>query len=249
MVKLSPTSLKILMKILLTFERYGGVFFLLMLALDAFNCYVGDGYEIVLNLILAAMNLYLLHSWARDHSFFSEFLSMAKTLPLIQEIYDHFAHKAVDIFNEQGECPPQLYGVWVNPETGKPSDIAIIDMHLVRHFFSSNESKDQLRLFIEFLLETPLPGVPLDRPADLVVHISEAWTVSRTSKNVEPYIPPSECDDRRETIIVLVHSEGNTAMGACDIHDTPKRHAEYGPLQTGGRFSGRFSLSHDGTVH
>lgn len=167
----------------------------------------------------------------------------------INEIYDHFAHKAVDIFNEQGECPPQLYGVWLNPKTGKPSDVAIIDMHLVRHFFMNDECKDQLRLFIQFLLKTPLPGVPTTRPADLVVQISEAWTVSRTSKNAEPYIPPSECDDRCEIIMVLVHSSEHTAMGNCDIHDTPERHAEYGPLQTGGRFSGRFSMSHDGTVH
>lgn len=70
MVKLTPTSLKILS----IWNRFGGIFVLMVLALNVFHCYVGSWYEIIFNVFLVAMNLYTLRSWARTHSFFLRLL-------------------------------------------------------------------------------------------------------------------------------------------------------------------------------
>ncbi|SRR5258705_9010392 len=152
----------------------------------------------------------------------------------VEDIYEHYARTAVKNFNQDGQCFPQLHALWCDPGQGEITNIVVIDSRLVIKFFEDSTMKQAMMLFVDGMLTLPPPTrVDEDRPADFVVQISEAWAVTRQSKAAADAVTaPSKCADRREVIIISVHSKNRTFSGACPIHDAPTRHAEYNGMMT-----------------
>lgn len=160
--------------------------------------------------------------------------------PGVKLVYDHFARMAVDIFNDRAEFLPKLFAVYLNASHEKITDIALIDSLIVIEFFRNHERGRLLQLFVRTMLEQPGLLDDKTRLPNFIVQINEAWQVrSNCPKQTGPL---SEHPDRREVILVMLHSLDATAIGHCPIHDAPNRHAEYAPLGKYTTIGGRMTM-------
>jgi hypothetical protein len=160
--------------------------------------------------------------------------------PDVKMVYDHFARMAVNLFNDSGKFPPQLFAVYLNAAHTDFTDIAGVDPRITLEFFRDAERGGLLRFFVRNLLE--MPGLIEDktRVPNFVAQVNEAWRVQSATKEVD--LPLSEHPEREEVILIMLHSLDATAMGTCPIKDTPQRHAEYEPLPEGTKVTGRMAM-------
>lgn len=174
----------------------------------------------------------------------------------VQTIYKFFASRAVEVFNEHGRFAPQLIVVMVlsdDDSTTTVGDALFIDSQLVDRMQHSSESKDALMTFVRVAL-SPLGPATLEllfdcRPGfrpDAVVHVTECWLVDGARFDG---VAPSEHRNRREAIMVTVHTHEGSHAGMCPItaNDSDRRVAVVEPLL--GEFHGRLSLNKLGGEH
>lgn len=164
----------------------------------------------------------------------------------IEVIYRFTAETAVEIFNENQECMPQLIAVTIAEVPGGVADIAIIDPRLVNSLQETEETKEALMTLIRLLLMRSAPPLfkAADRQPDAVVHISEAWALSTTTKRVHGEI--EDHPERSEVIVINVHTRERTYVGVCPIaNDGTKRVATFAPIFSGGKRTGRMIIHDD----
>jgi hypothetical protein len=188
-------------------------------------------------------------------------LPTIKTSPTSEDIavvYDLFARRAVEAFNEEGSVPSQLYAV-VLQEDGTPgqvTEILELSADMLAELFSSPANNRMLTPVTQMFLQDGSPlrksleddGMPL--PC-LVVQVSEGWAAVGAADPVTSRrdIPPSQRADRQDCLLVVVHTRNDAHIGVCPIQDGPNRQAEYRPVRMA-RFQNPFGRQRTaGTTH
>lgn len=170
---------------------------------------------------------------------------------VFNDVYDHFAHRAVEEFNECGQVPPRFFAINIDNE-GAIRGVIGIPEQIAGQFYRDDGRKEAIKPLIHYLLDKQSPfrdiiteaGVP---PPNLVVQICEAWTVERMAPpggavDVSKVIP-CEQPDRQECIGVFVHSHNRTEVGFSPIRTEPTRRAEYAPLPKYAFSTGRMLMN------
>jgi hypothetical protein len=168
----------------------------------------------------------------------------------IEALYDFFAKRACEIFNERKQCMPQLALVSLGDDPGDIGALLMVDPCLVNALQESSGTKDALMMLVRVLLANKgaeeLDLVPLPRPPAAIVHVSEMWALDGDQQ------PPADggsfenVPNRRELIMVTVHTKERSYPGVCPIDGAgDARTATYQPLAQGGEWRGRFFSIHD----
>ena len=147
--------------------------------------------------------------------------------------YVHFARRAVDIFNAEGEVLPQLF--FVALDDNEPRNIAFVkalEPEAVARFEDSNEGRARRFKFIadSFLLGSATAdalkrqGMPV--APHFVAHIAEVSL--RTGGAGDMPGTDGGCVSHEAVLVVIFTSERQYA-GLCFIHESPRR-CVYGAL-------------------
>jgi hypothetical protein len=148
--------------------------------------------------------------------------------------YEHFARRAVDIFNAEGGIEPQLF--FVALDDSEPRNIAFVkalEPEAVASFDDSNEGRARRFQFIadafitgsatsDALKRQGMPVVPdfVVQVAEVSLHTGGAGDMPGTDDNAISH----------EAVLVVVFTGARQYAGVCLIHDNPRR-CVYGALQ------------------
>lgn len=173
----------------------------------------------------------------------------------ISVLYEVFARRAVEAFNETKQILPQLAVVKLGTEPGTLADAVFVDPRMVNEMQKNGHRKDLLMRFVRIVLderlhnalqETPLLSALPFRP-DLIVHVSEVWTINSKAPNPDG-IEPKDHPDRGEAILVVLHTREQSYGGISPITGSNgNRVATYEPLA--GKFDGSTSLIETHGIH
>ncbi len=157
--------------------------------------------------------------------------SAAPDADVVQRVYEHFAHRAVRVFNEEGFVFPQLFGVVLDPTTGQIRALLPVPAELMQRLHENERGKELLAPLVRSMLDPQGPAFRelesqgLPGPA-MVVQVSEVWMSQASTKSPSPSKDPA----RKEAILVTVHTLEHSRAGVSLIEDHPSRHAVVGPL-------------------
>jgi hypothetical protein len=180
---------------------------------------------------------------------------VSKAIPTdndIKAVYEIFAKRAVEIFNEAGHVAPQIFAVMLEEgRTGEVLGVLTIPKEDLNNIFLSPATKNLFKPLVHMFLEDDSPmredmraeGHPL--PC-LVVQVREAWVSEGEAAPAtgDTPMPPSQRTDRQEVILVTVHTKDLSHVGCCPIEEKPVRHCEFVPLVIAkpGTHVGRLSM-------
>lgn len=163
-------------------------------------------------------------------------------------LYDRFAKLAVDHYNKNKTHPPMMFMVELGDVAGyPPRDLTPVDPLLIGKLHNSPESKRLLWELIRSHLERDGPlyeilGRSQGIAPDVVVHISEAWTVRREA--FELNCIPAEQPDREEVLMINMHAPNETMLGMCPIRcEGGAKHALFEPLRPDAMTFGAMSMT------
>lgn len=167
----------------------------------------------------------------------------------LKAVHDHFMRVTFDICARGEEIAPQLFVVRANSQ-GRIVKMLVLPPDVIGRFMSSDRSKD---VFSEFLADLLTPGTPLREEIlermgtepNLLVQVNEAWVSTLNSEEApQGTVRPSKDPNRKEAIVVTLHTPLMSIPVMHPIVDQPKRHATAGPFpapeelqRTGGRFA------------
>lgn len=143
------------------------------------------------------------------------------------------------------ELPPQLMVLGEKTKKGGRHHY-LVSEKLMRVFFSDDGGKDKMMYFIKSLLtedheiQTMFAPVFGFSPV-CVVQINEAW-MGRHSGPGEKFVRPSEDPNRKEVLLIVIHTPGLSIPTCHEIIPIPFRHLKRGEFPRGGEFLGRMSL-------
>jgi len=165
----------------------------------------------------------------------------------ITALYDFFAKRACEIFNERKECAPQLALASLGDEPGDIGAVMLIDPRLVNALQENSRTKDALMMLIRVLLANKgaeeLDLIPLPRPPAAIVHVTEMWQLHDEQERPADGGSWENVPGRRELILVTVHTKERSYPGFCPIDGAgDARTATYQPLAQGAEWGGRFSI-------
>lgn len=182
---------------------------------------------------------------------------MAVSQKVIKTLHDQYSKIAISIFNDGNEVTPQCILI------GLDDDVNVINAEptppeLMRFFFGSEHGKNVFAIYLRDLLDdnhevhqgakTAFGFAP-----KAIVQINEAW-MRMADKDGLDGPPPSQHPDRKEVILVSIHTREGTTINMHKIMDQPKRHAVFSEIRFDGEASGRFAMqdafgSRDNPVH
>lgn len=163
---------------------------------------------------------------------------MQKTVEweFLEHFHNHIAPQACAVFNETGNLPPQMYAVGVDAENRMC--VLVVPPDLVGTLFSSPEAKDAQMGFVKSLLNQDgaehkhireTEGVAIDA----VFALSEAWIVEKSVPKgaaIPQNIIPSESPDRKEVLLVMVHTEHYSFSVSHPVSADKNRQATLAPF-------------------
>lgn len=144
----------------------------------------------------------------------------------LKRIHDHFASIAFDICAQGNEVEPQLFTLDVTIDDPL-SKIVATSPAIVKSFLNSTRSKIALATLMKNLLN-PQSKVAREHKNQhgffpgLLVQINEAWM--STKRNGTNHVAPSLDSDRKEVLLIILHT---CAMSIPVVHmivSTPRRH-------------------------
>ena len=164
---------------------------------------------------------------------------------LMKSIYDSFAKKAVEIFNQEGHAESQLFVIF-DSDTADRAFFAFPPA-FASEMLNTESGKDRLKPLLHRVLSDEkfhrhLSDLGFQKP-QMVVQISEAWVSKNLKSRDGNGFKPSEDRNRTEAILIALHTPDRSLIGMCPIVDEPTRHAEYGELDLDARNFGRMSLT------
>ena len=164
---------------------------------------------------------------------------------LMKSIYDSFAKKAVEIFNQEGQAESQLFVIF-DSDSEKRAFFAFPPA-FASEILNTESGKDRLKPLLHRILSDQsfhkhLIKQGFKKP-QMVVQISEAWVSKNLKSRDGNGFKPSEDPNRTEAILIALHTPDRSLIGMCPILDQPTRHAEYGELELDARNFGRMSLT------
>lgn len=151
----------------------------------------------------------------------------------VKAAYNVVAPIAVGIVNDGEECAPQVAVIkFHDKKVGEIDKIAYLDPKLVAMLMRDPESARLLNVMVRDLLRADFQGKPLPgkfrqmmfdrgiRP-DAVVQVNEAWTAPEVPEGHPNWAKqPSQRDDKRDSLMILVHVREHTYGQAMHIqHD------------------------------
>jgi hypothetical protein len=167
-------------------------------------------------------------------------------------IYDHFSKMAIEKFNTEGSVPPLLVMVKFKEggeSTGDVHKMGVVAPETTEEFFSGEEGKDKLSMFIrESLTEGEAFRAVLEKEAqfapDAILQISEAWVATAANAEDIGTTPPSQRANRKEALLVVIHHRwGGSVAGMHTIEDEPTRHATFQELDQKMVITGRMAMT------
>ena len=170
---------------------------------------------------------------------------------LMKSIYDSFAKKAVEIFNQEGHAESQLFVIF-DSDTADRAFFAFPPA-FASEILNTESGKDRLKPLLHRILSDQsfhkhLIKQGFQKP-EMVVQISEAWVSKNLKARDGNGFKPSEDPNRTEAILIALHTPDRSLIGMCPILDQPTRHAEYGELELDARDFGRMSLTTEEVPH
>jgi len=164
---------------------------------------------------------------------------------LMKSIYDSFARKAVEIFNQEGYAESQLFVIF-DSNTADRAFFAFPPA-FAQEILNTESGRDRFKPLLHRILSDQsfhkhLIKQGFQKP-EMVVQISEAWVSKNLKSRGVNGFKPSEDPNRTEAILIALHTPDRSLIGMCPIVDEPTRHAEYGELELDARNSGRMSLT------
>lgn len=157
----------------------------------------------------------------------------------LNELYNVVMKAAIKEFNKEGELAPGIIVAKLG-EDHKIEKVSTLPHDITHFFFKNGETKELFGQFIRGLLdpepelvekyergEIKIPFFP-----NVIMHISEAWTVKVDNGDPMPDEAPSEHPNREECIICCVNIPHHAFIGMCPIEENPRR-AKFQPLEFG----------------
>jgi hypothetical protein len=162
---------------------------------------------------------------------FEETLPKGQRRPLSREdavtAYEHFARRAVEIFNTEGEIQPQLFFVALDDSV--PRNIAFVkalEPDAVTHFENSDEGRARRFQLIadsfvsgsdiaEALKRQGMPMVP-----DFVAQVAE---VSLHTGGAGDMPTTDDKSVRHDAVLVVIFTSTRQYAGVCFVHENPRR--------------------------
>lgn len=166
----------------------------------------------------------------------------------LEAVHDVFYLAAAAICEHGEVVHPQLIALQVN-KRGGIEQLTPIPGSVIGLFFKDEQHKQAFaRILHDVVHDTPFrKGLVelLGWEPNLFVQINEAWTIQRKSSEMPETRQPSQCEDRHEAIIIILHLDNQSVIVAHKIENEPKRHAIKSkfpdPLDVAG-MSGRFMV-------
>jgi len=164
---------------------------------------------------------------------------------LIKSIYETFARKAVEIFNQDGHAESQLFVIFAS--VSKNREFFAFPPAFASEMLNTESGRENFKPFLHRILSDEnfhehMTKQGFQKPA-MVVQISEAWVSKNLKSRDVNGFKPSEDPNRGEAILIALHTSDRSLIGLCPIVDEPTRHAEYGELELDARNFGRMSLT------
>ncbi len=178
---------------------------------------------------------------------------------LIKKLHDHYAHAAISIFNDEKEVVPQCFLIGVDGD-GNVTDTEATPAKQMQMFFGSERGKDIFALFPKEMLDDThevhqITKKLLGFAPTVIVQVNEAWMRYAKKDALYDGVAPSQHPDRKEVILISIHTRTGSIIGMHKIEAQPKRHAVFQELRMdqytlGGRFTMQDAFgSTDNPVH
>ena len=166
----------------------------------------------------------------------------------IEAAYQHVATRAVETICHGQELLPAALLIWLaETRPGAVERCEAFPPEITLWAFRSSAGKARLGVLIRECLAPAPAGETLPY---VIVVVSEAWTVKSVPGETRPFAerPFAERPDRRDVLMVAVHTTLSTHMGASPIETSADgaRHCTLQPLDSDARISGRLSMDPDG---
>lgn len=166
----------------------------------------------------------------------------------LEAVYATLVPRAVAAFNSNGDFPPELYVVTLEPDEGHIEAIAALPPALTMQLQANEQSKDTMMAFIAALLVEHSPmrkgilNAGLPRP-DVVVHLTEAWCVKGAGNRDVTSGPLSEHPERGEALFVAIHTAFGTHSWTMPVAPQSRQIELIAFADSNVQFGGRMQLS------
>jgi len=163
----------------------------------------------------------------------------------LRAVHDHFRDVGF-LCVAEGEAYPQFFAVQANAE-GRITHLGA--MPQIIEFMADEAGKEKFaRMLPQLVGDTPMHrslSEAMGFEPNVFVQVAEAW-VGYELKDGETYdVPPCDQPNRREALVVILHTQASSVVVPHMIETQPTRHAVAHPFpQPGGpeSWSGRFTM-------
>lgn len=152
----------------------------------------------------------------------------------LKRIHDHFATHAATFVHSGAEVNPQLF-LLRSDDSGKVVNMGFLDPETMHHFFRDEAGKEAFAEFLKLIFthdsEVRLAFSQAQGfEPNLAVQVNEAWAVVPSERSqaddsgTVDGLRPSKHPDRRECLLVTVHTRLFSVPVMHAIEDKPARH-------------------------
>lgn len=165
----------------------------------------------------------------------------------LEAVHDHFIGRAMELC-AQDEHPPVLIAVRARAN-GQVLGSMPFPAEVIARLFEDEAGKAQMaRLLLDLVADTPMSRATwflMGFVPDVLVQIHEAWWVMRPSA---PAVRQdlSQAPDRRECLVISLHTRAGTVPVMHEIVAEPTRHVVRAPFPAAdahGQWTGRFIVA------
>ena len=161
----------------------------------------------------------------------------------LKNLHEQFVTKAIEIFNNGGDVTPQLFMVEMS-DSGEIHHMAGCDPHSMHMLMSDETGKEMFAAFIRDMFDAESPvRIQMKEQKfnpNVMIQINEAWMSMDAS-----FSKPQNDPERKECVLVTIHTEFGSIPVMHFIEDKPKRHVvkeEFPDESVLGSYKGRFAI-------
>lgn len=148
-----------------------------------------------------------------------------------EKVYNSFASKIVQMFNQEEELHPQIFFVSLDEqEESRVGQIVQLDPDIVASMHTPEGQEAMWTLLTECVTDgSEARDIVLRHfgiEPDIVIHATACWIAPES----EDELPPSYSPDSSEILLVSVHTPLAVFLGSCPINEDSGL-AEVGPME------------------
>lgn len=169
------------------------------------------------------------------------------TRDCLKSVYEQSAGFCQQVLTQSQEIQPQVIFLASAPGASSPNEMSAMDGETAGRFFENEKTKAMLMTFLQAVFDPSSPEHAAVKSAmgfapNLVAVVSEAWMAEadpsvipesieknkigskafRAAINAMGGVPVSELPNRKEVVIIQLHSDAGTLVGICPMRRDQK---------------------------